>query len=342
MYNRPSPYVEMKQVTWSKDSHGLFDYESKNINSIKTKVDSAARIYKDGPNLSICSATKVRSLTDDLLNRDAQHLFSITTQGEKNDEFYIQTDKKKVIDDNEKLFLIVRSLKDEDNNQKGYNLEIGDVLRLGRIEYKVLEFQGNDKKVQSLLTGTDSADSYPFSLNIKNCNGQSDIKKQCRICFMDETDSSEVLVNPCNCKGTSEYVHIQCLQDWINSKLKKKLNAKTACSYWKKLFCEVCKVMLPDLVDVDGSKKELIPIQRPDEPYILLERVFYDKSKESFENSKMLILLSISGESQTIKLGRGHECDLRENDISVSRLHAYIQFNNGKFIIFDNNSKLEL
>jgi len=38
----------MKQVTWSKDSHGLFDYESKNINSIKTKVDSAARIYKDG------------------------------------------------------------------------------------------------------------------------------------------------------------------------------------------------------------------------------------------------------------------------------------------------------
>ena len=166
----------------------------------------------------------------------------------------------------------------------------------------MLEFQGNDKKVQSLLTGTDSADSYPFSLNIKNCNGQSDIKKQCRICFMDETDSSEVLVNPCNCKGTSEYVHIQCLQDWINSKLKKKLNAKTACSYWKKLFCEVCKVMLPDLVDVDGSKKELIPIQRPDEPYILLERVFYDKSKESFENSKMLILLSISGESQTIKL----------------------------------------
>jgi len=38
-------------------------------------------------------------------------------------------------------------------------------------------------------------------------------------------------------------------------------------------------------------------------------------------------------------MGRGHECDLRENDISVSRLHAYIKYNEGKFTIVDNNSK---
>jgi len=71
---------------------------------------------------------------------------------------------------------------------------------------------------------------------------------------------------------------------------------------------------------------ELIPITRPDNPYILLERVFYDKSKESGESTKMMILLGMTGDSQQIKLGRGHECDLRENDISVSRLHAYIKY----------------
>jgi hypothetical protein len=30
---------------------------------------------------------------------------------------------------------------------------------------------------------------------------------------------------------------------------------------------------------------------------------------------------------------------LRENDISVSRLHAYIKYDNGSFIVVDNNSK---
>ena len=37
--------------------------------------------------------------------------------------------------------------------------------------------------------------------------------------------------------------------------------------------------------------------------------------------------------------GRGHECDLRENDISVSRLHAFIKYINGNFVMIDNNSK---
>ena len=119
---------------------------------------------------------------------------------------------------------------------------------------------------------------------------------------MDEEDTPEALVNPCNCKGTSQHVHIQCLQDWITSKLKKKVNPETICYYWKKLNCEVCKVSLPDLVEIEGAMKELIPIYRPESPYILLERVFYDRSKENADNSKTLILLNVNDESQLIKL----------------------------------------
>ena len=39
------------------------------------------------------------------------------------------------------------------------------------------------------------------------------------------------------------------------------------------------------------------------------------------------------------KMGRGHESDLRINDISVSRLHAMIKYKNGKFFLEDNVSK---
>ena len=38
-------------------------------------------------------------------------------------------------------------------------------------------------------------------------------------------------------------------------------------------------------------------------------------------------------------MGRGHESDLRINDISVSRLHAMIKYKNGRFHLEDNVSK---
>mgnify|MGYP000964050916 CR=1 FL=1 len=40
-----------------------------------------------------------------------------------------------------------------------------------------------------------------------------------------------------------------------------------------------------------------------------------------------------------IKLGRGHDCEIRITDISVSRNHAVIKFHAGAFYVFDNKSK---
>jgi len=225
--------------------------------------------------------------------------------------------------------------------KKGYNLELGDVIRLGRIEYRVLEYLDHNMTVHSILNDIAASKPYPFKLHTKDVTLDPAVQKpQCRICLMDEHDSTDILVNPCNCKGTSGYVHIPCLQEWINSKSKKKNNnTGVSCYYWNKLNCEVCGIPLPDFVNCNGDRVELIPIQRPETPYILLERVFYDKTKESTTNPKMLVLLSIENVGYKIKMGRGHECDLRENDISVSRLHAEIKYQNGGFTIVDNNSK---
>jgi pSer/pThr/pTyr-binding forkhead associated (FHA) protein len=40
-----------------------------------------------------------------------------------------------------------------------------------------------------------------------------------------------------------------------------------------------------------------------------------------------------------IKLGRGHECEIRITDISVSRNHASIKITDDGFFIYDNKSK---
>jgi translation elongation factor P/translation initiation factor 5A len=337
-----SSFVEIKTVTWTKDSHGLFDYESKSVNFTKNKVESSSKLFKEGNEVAIRTYKETefaQAISSE--GKAMDYLFSVTNDDENNNSFSLKIDQNQTTEEamNKDLFLIARSLKHEDGTQKGYGLELGDIIRLGRIEYRVIEFQTHDSKISSLLSSSSEKKSLPFTLAVKDCNSVSNTKKQCRICLMDETDSDDILVSPCSCKGTSEYVHIKCLQDWISSKGKKKVNPNTTCFYWKKLNCEVCKVSHPDLVEIEGQKLELVPISRPENPYILVERVFYDKSKTGGDNSKTMILLSLTGEDQQIKLGRGHECDLRENDISVSRLHAFIKYQDGQFVVFDNNSK---
>lgn len=42
---------------------------------------------------------------------------------------------------------------------------------------------------------------------------------------------------------------------------------------------------------------------------------------------------------QGISIGRGHQCEIRINDISVSRQHAQIILRDGQFRILDKGSK---
>eukprot|EP00960_Hanusia_phi_P049426 759547-Hanusia_phi.AAC.3 len=54
-----------------------------------------------------------------------------------------------------------------------------------------------------------------------------------RICFEAESDSSNALVSPCNCKGTQRYVHTNCLKRWQRTALSQP-NSKRA------VICSVC------------------------------------------------------------------------------------------------------
>jgi pSer/pThr/pTyr-binding forkhead associated (FHA) protein len=55
--------------------------------------------------------------------------------------------------------------------------------------------------------------------------------------------------------------------------------------------------------------------------------------------SRIVHIIKPGTENHVFKMGRGHESDLRINDISVSRLHAMIKFKDGKFLLEDNVSK---
>lgn len=70
--------------------------------------------------------------------------------------------------------------------------------------------------------------------------------------------------------------------------------------------------------------------------YIILESLNQLKDNNNIKSIHVIIL-----DDQKITLGRGHESDVRINDISVSRSHACIIFNplTSKICIRDNRSK---
>lgn len=85
-----------------------------------------------------------------------------------------------------------------------------------------------------------------------------------------------------------------------------------------------------------GKSFDLINVVRPEKKnYIILESM--NQLKES-NNVKSIHVIQIE-KDQKIVLGRGHDSDVRINDISVSRTHASIIFSNGEILIKDLKSK---
>lgn len=82
----------------------------------------------------------------------------------------------------------------------------------------------------------------------------------------------------------------------------------------------------------------MVDIPRPAEgsthPYIILESMNLEKN-----SSRIIHTIEINSNKLKFSLGRGHDSDLRINDISVSRQHANLDYRRGNFHLEDNRSK---
>lgn len=72
-----------------------------------------------------------------------------------------------------------------------------------------------------------------------------------------------------------------------------------------------------------------------DKNYIILESLNQMKDNN---NLKSIHVITLDEQNQII-MGRGHDSDVRINDISVSRSHANLTFKDGKIKIKDMKSK---
>jgi len=89
------------------------------------------------------------------------------------------------------------------------------------------------------------------------------------------------------------------------------------------------------LFKVDNNVYKIVDIQRPSSGhFMVMESLPLEKN-----TSRTIHVLSFTSEKTTFNMGRGHESEVRVNDISVSRCHAIIKYKEDGFFIEDNRSK---
>merc|ERR1719506_1280396 len=79
----------------------------------------------------------------------------------------------------------------------------------------------------------------------------------------------------------------------------------------------------------------VVEVPRTKAPFIALENMVRDSQQHA---TRGLHVVSLA-EQKLLKLGRGHESDVRIADVSISRCHATIRFHRGQFLLEDHNSK---
>ena len=352
--------------TWVRDSHGLFDYESnqtKHLNAIL-----AESIYITRKKHEIKTVNNPSQLQDEeelLFNvrHDDTNKFVL----ESNVPVRIQPNQKNINELSNKIWYILKNdpIKSNNSNQvitntnDDYYLCKNDVIKLGRVKYSLNEInipsRHNNIDIAPPMLDTTKYDIdelnkntepvFDFIFQAKDSSEYTDIpddERLCKICYSEENDrENNPLVHLCNCNGGLRFSHYMCIKRWMETKLQIKENEKkTVKSYNIKSFnCEICKTPYPFKFKLNGIEKpfELIELEKPVGcDYIVLESL--NQMKENC-NIKSIHVIQLG--TDELIIGRGHESDIRINDISVSRSHAKLKYDmeNGTILLRDLKSK---
>lgn len=77
-----------------------------------------------------------------------------------------------------------------------------------------------------------------------------------------------------------KYIHIECLQHWLDSKRVAKETDYVNSYFWKNIICELCKNVFPDTVKYKNQVIKVLNYKLPETgPYLVLETYTSMKSK---------------------------------------------------------------
>jgi len=238
-----------------------------------------------------------------------------------------------------------------DDRMNDYNLREGDIFKIGRIIVRIrtIKFAKNNNKNNDNNNDNNSINTN-FSQNLKEIQIEHNkIKKVkepkeaksnrlCRICYGEEENDENPLLQPCTCSGSMKYIHLNCLKTWINTSVNIKLESSEYCNIYsyKPAECELCKTTFPDFVRHKGKLYEILDFYNNYSSFLIFECLTSDKIQNKF-----MYVVNLDIPNNIVNIGRGHNSHVLLNDISVSRLHCFLKINKRtkKLHLSDNNSK---
>ena len=339
--------VQIRASTWARESHGLFDYETKMQTRANLHATETSLILRRGNEVYLAPANRAEEEVREGVKLLAVLLVRPEAVLLVNDLPGRRTPRGRL----DRMWVVVSSLRG--NGLNGYRLAEGDVLRLGRICFRIKELicsseeaveshkliQGRSISLGGLGPGRAKSPppETPIVLTIaddmETKDGEKVAEVACKICLMDGFTEENPMITPCTCKGTMRFIHLECLQRWLNSKITTRERGNSRSYSWKALECSLCKTPFPSTVVIKGISFDLVSIPKPEGEYITLEAVQHQP-----DLPQTIHLIPLQNKNN-VRLGRGHDSDVRISDISVSRNHALIRYDQGRLFLEDNESK---
>lgn len=259
---------------------------------------------------NICSfASAEKSLGEPLLR------FAYSDSKAHSDQFFVEADTP-----GDGLWAVVRG-----RGTHAAHLEPGDVLKLGRVQLRV-------KAVS--LTGDEavSLDCLQTPVAVRQyAKSETEPTANCRVCLSEEQSDSNPLVSVCECAGTVKYVHLECLQEWLRTRLDIDHTPNVLSYHWRSLDCELCKTTFPVVIALEDRTVSLVDVNKSNYPFIVLE--------ESNRRERGDVHVVSMRESAEVIIGRSPNCDIVMSDVSVSREHCALRLGTSGFTIEDRESK---
>lgn len=341
--------LNIETYFWNKESNFLFDY------------DSMSECYQ-GPIIVESNGKLVRNGRSALFFSPNLEKIFPSKQWTRTFEFEIHKENiimSNINSCNEKAYVAIKHTFDrnmKNNYPRGYSglkLKEGDVLKFGKVSLICKEInlissgESNFSKMKEKTIGDnfpDENDCNNPDLNIHGSSSKSKLilsqNKQlkisksclCRFCLCEDNEDDNPLIAPCHCAGTMKYIHIDCLKNWLKSKISIKTSNNFISYSFKQLECELCLTPVPMKFKFRSKMHDLINMTLPDCSHIIFEHLV----KEDLEKTIYLVMFK---DKKSLKVGRSNDSDFRLSDISISRHHADLYETPGGVYLEDNESK---
>ena len=348
-------------VTWGKDAHALFDYESEEIIKNKFTLGKGGKIFldeekgttkyepdnqEDGFFLTGGHSSSSEGCLINFFNEYGAH----TRVTKKIKEEY-EYNKESITEIQSMLYYVVsqkelKGIKREYKSEYDYKPEINDIIRFGRVQFIVRSMK--DKSTSNTNDNGDNAYNNK-SLFLPNDNSNLKPNKNnkvliCELCEKKETDNiNNPVIKVCPCKECP-LLHLNCFKnEYIKKDKMFYYSSKDYMSGTLKIvslinfLCPFCNEPYNPIIKINSNFHNILPYSFDKNIYhLVLESINFVKEGVY---CMMIIIFSFPNKKEEFFLGRGHEASFKISDISISRVHAKIYLKNDNVVIDDLGSK---